>query len=107
MLRYHFIVTTAPAATSELALGVRIVQEPTLTDVNGPISQDHADWMGWSSHFITTLNETRSFDTPSDQWVIRAKRRMEELGQRPALVVETVDGAVTVRVRYSMLLLLP
>jgi len=102
---------TRNASTDALFMGIMITQEATLSTVDGPLAEQHHDWMWYEMISFPGTTAGTSVGTASTlggPLRIRAKRRMDELGMGLTLVFEAV-GATTysARISSSTLLLLP
>jgi len=101
------------ANTDALFMGIRVVQEATLSAVDGPLAEQHDDWMWYqmfngSASGATDKLTHSSCDALGGPVHIRAKRRMDELGMRLVVVFEAVGSSTySVRLSTSTLLLLP
>jgi len=100
------------ASTDALFMGIRVAQEATLSTVDGPLAEQHADWM-WYQMFpgsATLADSPRlsSAEALGGPVHIRAKRRMDEMGMKLVVSFEAVGSATySVRLSTSVLLLLP
>jgi len=102
---------TRATSLDALFVGIRIVDESTLTEVDGPLLRQHADWL-WYQMFAfngtaagSTLSTASTLGGPLR---IHSKRRMDEL-QMKLVMSFTAIGATTysARISSSALLILP
>jgi len=102
---------TRAASTDALFMGIRVVQEATLSTVDGPLTEQHADWLWYEMISFTAPTAGLSQGTTTSlggPLRIRAKRRMDEMGMRLAIVFEAVGTTTySARISSSTLLLLP
>jgi len=101
------------ASTDALFMGIKVVQEATLTTVDGPLAEQHQDWMWYQMFLGSTTGATdalryTSADTLGGPLRIRAKRRMDEIGMRLVICFEAVGASTySVRISSSVLLIMP
>ena len=101
-------VTTAGAATHNLlvtSIGVR--NETTLSEVDGPVSEQHASWMMYEPRWMGATTADRQFDVPLFRTVVRTSRLIRGLGDRLVMTAQAVDGAYTIDVAASVFMTLP
>jgi len=115
LMDYHIFqqAEAGAADTDALFMGIRVSQEATLSTVDGPLAEQHADWMwyqmfGGSASGVTdglSYSSARDLGGPVH---IRAKRRMDEMGMKLTVSFEAVGAATySIRLSTSVLLLLP
>jgi hypothetical protein len=113
MLDYHILQQTAGAGdTDALVMGLRVSQEATLSSIDGPLTEQHHDWM-W---YQTFGGRAAAADGPvyssalalGGPLRLRSKRRMDEIGMRLTLSFEAVGTATySARIVSSVLVIMP
>jgi len=102
---------TRAASTDALFMGIRVFQEATLSSVDGPLAEQHDDWLWYqmiSFPNVTAGLTSSTSDVLGGPLRIRAKRRMDEMGMRLGLVFEAIGSTTySCRISSSTLLLLP
>jgi len=101
------------ANTDALFMGIRVIQEATLSAVDGPLAEQHHDWMWYqmfngSASGATDKLTHSSADALGGPLRIRARRRMDEIGMRLAIVFEAIGSSTySVRISSSVLVIMP
>jgi len=101
------------ANTDALFMGIRVIQEATLSTVDGPLAEQHHDWMWYQMFNGSATGATDKLTHSSSSDVggplrIRSRRRMDEIGMRLAIVFEAVGASTySVRISSSVLVLMP
>ena len=102
---------TRAASTDALFMGIRVAQEATLSTIDGPVSQEHHDWLWYQ--MISFPNTTAGLSVGTADSIagpirIRAKRRMDEIGMSLVIVFEAVGTTTySARISTSTLVIMP
>jgi len=115
LLDYHILQATEAggADTDALVMGIRVSQEATLSAIDGPLAEQHQDWMwyqtfGGSASGVTDGIRYSTADSLGGPLRIRAKRRMDEIGMKLTLTFEAVGASTySARIVSSVLLIMP
>ena len=112
MLDYSFTQeVTRAASTDALFFGIKVTDESTLADVDGPLAREHGDWLWYQMISFpgtaagTTVGSSSTLGGPLR---VRSKRRMDELQMSLVFVTEAIGTTTySMRISSSTLLLLP
>jgi len=102
---------TRAASTDALFMGIRVAQEATLSTIDGPLAEQHADWLWYEMVSFSAPTAGLSVGTVASlggPLRIRAKRRMDEIGMTLVIVFEAVGTTTySARISSSTLLIMP